>query len=69
LKKISHIEFLHKLSDPDDNALRFDCARGAGGTESVIGNMLYRMYIRGERKGFSYTVLTSFPVKKQGLKV
>ncbi len=70
-KEISHIEFLHKLSDPDDNAPAILTVHsGAGGTESCDwANMLYRMYIRWmERKGFSYTVLDELPGEEAGIK-
>lgn len=70
-KEVSHIEFLHKLSGPDDNSPAILTVHsGAGGTESCDwANMLYRMYLRWmERKGFSYTVLDELPGEEAGIK-
>jgi peptide chain release factor 2 len=68
---IAHVEFLRKLSGPDDasNAI-LTIHSGAGGTESCDwAEMLLRMYTRWmERKGFAQTLLDSVPGEGAGIK-
>jgi len=70
-KTVARMEFVRKLSGPDDSAdAILTVHSGAGGTESCDWTeMLFRMYVRYmERKGYSYEILESSPGEEAGLK-